>query len=329
MDRPLAIRSHWHYVDYEQFVRGTRESTLQLPEFKEWVPAAVMDEAKKLYVEISSQDGSGTEIDLLLRLISDERMRSVWQELYKKKRVNYKSTDEFLHPIHVRKALIAASLRRQAAALRKRGDKSNNAIAKKSKEVLAKGWESEASLLEKETCDLLANTSWSEQDLGAQVFLWQTYHTARDIKPAFLADIKVEVNTLRQAAGQLRELSTTLQSFRIECDALHQIASRCDFEAQNRDRDPTIDDPWIITRKRNDARIRMFVAYMSIIMQQLFEKTETVDAAARESMRRRQLPRVGAVQLYGSIATIVNVVFQRADMTGDRVREMVRSAAGD
>ena len=69
---------------------------------------------------------------------------------------------------------------------------------------------------------------------------------------------------------------------------------------------PGIDDPWIITRRRGrefDPKIRTFI--FSLPTEVLFDKP-----------------------LYGTIAQITNVVFHRTDMTGSKVREMVRLPPG-
>jgi|HubBroStandDraft_6_1064221.scaffolds.fasta_scaffold680096_2 hypothetical protein len=224
-------------------------------------------------------------------------MKSVWTELYKKKRVHHKPTDEFVNPIFVRKASIAAWLRQDASTLRKKGGPRGK--------LDADIWDAEATLLEKEAYDPLAHTPWTEQDLGVQLFLWRIYHAALEPKPVFLSDIKAEVDALRNAAEQLRAQAEVLQSLHIECAALQEIAANCDSEARLRDRDPKIDDPWIISRRVHDAELRTFVAILSVITEQLCKKT-----------------------LYGTIATIANVVFSRNDMTGSKVREMLRSPPG-
>jgi hypothetical protein len=297
MDKPLVSRRPWHYVEYSAFVAGTTASALPPPPFKISEHSAIIDEARKLYAETVNQKDPAKAVELLSKLITDPRMKSVWTELYKKKRVNYKPTGKFVNPIYVTYASIAAWLRQHASTLRKKGgaqDKFHAFIS-----------DAEATLLEKETYDPLAHTPWTEQDLGVQLFLWQIYHAALDPKPVFLSDIKAEVDALRNAAEQLRAQAEVLQSLNIECAALQQIAANCDSEARLRDRDPKIDDPWIISRRVHDPELRTFAAVLSVVTDQLCKKT-----------------------LYGTIATIANVVFSRTDTTGSKVREMLRSPPG-
>ncbi len=258
---------------------------------------AIIDEARKLYAESLNQKDPAKAVELLSKLITDPRMKSVWTELYKKKRVNHKPTDEFVNPIFVKNASIAVWLRHHASTLRKKGGAQDK--------LHADTLDAEATLLEKKTYDPLAHTPWTEQDLGVQLFLWHIYHAALEPKPVFLSDIKAEVDALRNAAEQLRAQAKVLQSLHIECAALQQIASDCDSEARLRDRDPKTDDPWIIVRRVNDAQLRTFVATLSVVTEQLCRNA-----------------------LYGTIATIANVVFSRTDMTGSKVREMLRSPPG-
>jgi hypothetical protein len=297
MDKPLVSRRPWRYVEYTSFVEGTCASTLPPPPFEMAGREAIIDEARKLYAESLNQKDPAKAVELLSKLITDPRMKSVWTELYKKKRVHHKPTDEFVNPIFVRNASIAAWLRQHASTLRKKSGAQDA--------LHADTLDAEARLLEKKTSDPLARTPWTEQELGVQLFLWHIYHATLEPKPVFLSDIKAEVNALRHAAEQLRAQAEVLQSLHIECAALQQIAANCDSEARLRDRDPKTDDPWIISRRVHDAQLRTFVATLSIITDQLCKKT-----------------------LYGTIATIANVVFSRNDVTGSTVREMLRSPPG-
>jgi len=122
MNRPLLKRSPWHYAEYEDFVEGTNTSTLPPLSFESLRPA-VVEEAKKLYAESVTQKDPCRAVELLNRLVFDKRMDSVWAELYKKTRDDdYKATDEFVNPIYVTQASIAASLRKRASDLAERGE---------------------------------------------------------------------------------------------------------------------------------------------------------------------------------------------------------------
>ena len=73
---------------------------LELPN---WLPGPVAEEAQRIYDDIRQYDRkryprlftASEQINVLLRLASDQRMKKVWNELRKKKR---KRPPEFLHP---------------------------------------------------------------------------------------------------------------------------------------------------------------------------------------------------------------------------------------
>jgi hypothetical protein len=268
MDKPLVSRRQWHYVEYTYFIEGTHASTLPPPPFATSLSAiafpAVLDEAQKLYAESANQKDPAKAVELLSKLITDPRMKCVWTELYKKQSDDNEATGVFVNPIYVTHRSKAGPLRLRESALRKTGGAENL--------IHAKVLEAELTLLEKETYDplahTLAHTSWTEQDFGVQLFLWQIYHAALDPKPVFLSKLKAEVKALRKAANQLREQAVTLQSLRIECGTLEQIASDCDWQARVRERNPKTDDPWIITRRvSRDPRRKTLVATLLVIME--------------------------------------------------------------
>jgi hypothetical protein len=289
-NRPILPRKHWFYMEYDDFVVLT--SNLPRLLYEPWVPAAVAEEFNKLYAESVSDDKSIKARELLDRLAFDPRMKRVWQELYKMKRVKHKSTEQFLHPICVTHYSMADLLRRRAATLSE---------GTPEEKMLERAYLAEAKFHEKQTFDPLTNTRWTEQDLGVQRFLWRIYHSDKKIEPIFLSEIKAEVAALRQAAERLRAEVATLQSLGIRCDGLEQIASECDAAARTRDRDPKVEDPWIITRKRGDPICRTLV----------------VDIAGTTEGNL-------GTALNGIIAIIANVCLDRADLTGTKVRDMLR-----
>jgi hypothetical protein len=264
---------------------------LSLPTIESWVPEAVADAAERLHAELAAESKSDG-LAVLSRLVSDPRMKLVWGELYKKKRDSkYQTTEEFLYPARVTSASWAAIHRRQ---LRKIGGKLN---------------ESEDRLLEAEgtfeesAADFPTDTRWSEQDRAVQIFLYHACHSAVDIQPVFLAGIQAKVKELRKVSESLQEQAVILQSFGMNGDArkLGEVAADCDDEAWNLEPNkPRADDPWIITRDRGDPKLRTFVVDLSISTHLLFGKS-----------------------LYGQLATVANVVFNRDDMTGAKVREWI------
>jgi hypothetical protein len=299
MGKPLAIRRFWHYVEYASFVERTDASTRPPPPFVTSappnVPPAVLDEALKIYAESENQNDPAKAKDLISKLVSDPRMNSVWKELYRKTTSDDKNPiSDFVNPIYVKKASIAAALRRRASELR-----ANTLNKKVFREAAI--LDAEAKLCDEDGYDPLAHTPWPEQDLGVQLFLWQTYHAALDPKPEYLSEIKAEVKALRKAAQQLRAQAVKLQSLRIKCDTLEQIASDCDRQARSRDVNPRTDNPWVISRRvYSNPEQKTFVAILSGITGRMCGKA-----------------------MSGTIATITNVVFG-TDMEAKNIREMLR-----
>jgi hypothetical protein len=293
MDQPLRRRRPWHYIDYETFVRGTDASTMPPPPYDTWAPPAVLDEAKKLYAETRCQTNPSKALTILCKLISDKRMNTVWNELYRNDNIDSKNKEQFLHPIYMYNDSKAANLRHRISDLRKtsfdRDVLRHNNVLKV-----------EAKRLENETVDLLAHAPWSEQDLGVQLFLWRIYHAALSVKPVFKAD----VNKLRKAATQLRHQAKLLKALHIECDALEQVAQKCIQEGVSRSLDPKIDNPWNIIREKRDPKIKTFVMSLSVITDSLCRTT-----------------------LYGSITTITNVLYDHAKLDREQVINMLRARA--
>ena len=275
--------------------------------FATWVPAALREEAERLYAKLTTEKNSTEAFKSLSRLVSDARMQGVWRELYKKKRLNDQATNEFVHPACVTSASKAAVQRQQARELRKKGGAKNESDAK-SWEAAAALLESEAALLENEG-DPAADSKWSEQDRAAQHFFNHVYRAALDSVPVFLSDIHAKIEKLRRVAESLEKQAAKLESLGMNAKAqsLREVASNCDDEAGNLDsrRLEPGDDPWIIARNRKDPKVRALVADLFIAARMCFGSS-----------------------LYGTLATVANVVLSRDDMTGPKVREMLRVAPG-
>jgi len=289
MLQPVAIRRRWYYVDYESFVRGTDASTLPPLEFEDWVPAAVRDEARKIQAEISRQKDPMRAASLLSRLTSNTRMKAVWAEFNKRKRDNYKSTDEYVNRMYMTNASRAPRLRKQASWIRDHG-------LNKYK-IDAIFMDLEAKQLEQSSYDPLLHTPWTEQDLGMQFLFWKAHDAALDIKLYFKRDIPL----LRQAAEQLRELAVKLQPLHVDCGVLSEVAIRCDNGANIRDVDPTEENSFVMVREASDPVLRTYAVDLSNVTMSLCGKI-----------------------MYSTIANFANVVLDREDITGAGIREILR-----
>jgi hypothetical protein len=286
MVQPVAIRRRWYYIDYESFVRGADASTLPPLEFEDWVPEAVRDEARKIQAEASSQKDPVKAANLLSRLTSNTRMKTVWAEFYKKKRVN---PDRYVNRMYMTNASRAPRLRKEASWIRDHGPNRHK--------IDSFFMDLEAEQLERSSYDPLLHTPWTEQDLGIQFFFWKAHDAALDIKLYFKRDISI----LRQAAEQLRELAVKLQPLHVDCGVLSEVAVRCDNAANMRDVDPKEENPIVMVREASDPELRTYAVELSGVTTWLCGKI-----------------------MYSTIANVANVVLDREDITGAGIREILR-----
>ncbi len=266
--------------------------------FPDWIPRAVIDKAEQLRAGISTEENPTEALEVWSRLVLDARMKRVWQELYKKKRIGHQASEEFFYPACVTNKSFAARDRRRASELRKKGGPEN---------------EKEANLLEAEAAVVESindpPSKWIEQDRAVQLFLYHAYKQALDHELVFLSDLEDKARKVQEIAKRLRCDGATLSSLGMKREArkLQKIASDCDDEALNmlptRERDGSLsDDPWIITRRRGDLKVRTFVTSFSIPVQSMF-----------------------GTSLYSTVATVTNVALDGQNLTGPKVREMLRT----
>jgi hypothetical protein len=231
-------------------------------------------------------------LSALSRLISDPRMKVVWREFKKRD----KATKEFLHPARVTNASRATICRQRANELLKLGGSANETEARLLKD--------DAATLEKSEDLMPMDPRWSEQDHATQIFFRRACYAAINIEPIFFSDIRAKIDELRGASQTLRAEATKIQRLGLEGVAreLLEVADFCDDEAWNlRPEQPSpngrrADDPWIISRNRGDPKVRAFVADLLMETERLFGKS-----------------------LYGTLARTANVVFNRKDITYQRV----------
>ena len=195
-------------------------------------------------------------------------------------------------------ASAAARNRRRALELREKG----GSVSERQADQL----EAEAALYEREN-DQSPDPTF-EQDRAVQLLFRNAYQSALNPQPIFASDLRSNIRKLGDAAKQLRKISSVLSSLELtdEAQQLKTIAGACVDQATDvletlHAHEQEGDDPWIITRKKGNIELRLFVADMMITTIMLFEK-----------------------ELYGTIANIANAVFERDDVTGATVREMLR-----
>ncbi len=281
-------------------------NTTPILRFPDWAPLPVVDEAKRLFANISAQTDQAKATEVLKRLTSDPDMKRAWAELYKKKRFNNEPTDDFLHPACVKDTAVATKHEEQARRLRKKG----GAINERDANLL----DAEAAILRSER--ELESTEWSDQDLAAQFILRHAFWAALYSRPVFKSDLMACKQELRSIADRLRTGAENLRFFKEDkkdlfAARLDEIASDCEQEALNvlpeRVSDggiysPQADDPWIVERRIGDVNLAAFVVDVAGRVRDMFGKT-----------------------LNGTIATVANVALGRKDVRGQTVREILRN----
>ena len=259
---------------------------------------AVADIAEQIRLMLAEEQDSAQALKVWSRLVSDPRMDLVWRELYKRRKG---SRNEFVYPGRVGNKSIAAGLQQRASEIRNKGD----TLSEQERDLL-KVLEYEVRYLNKKK-DAFADARWNEQDRAVQIFFRHTYKAAIHRELILLSDLEAKAKKARDTAIALRnqaEIKSALGS-KDEARTLRDMADDYDGEAlrilPDSDFRPGVDDPWIVTRRRGNFELRTFLADLMICNETLFGKP-----------------------LWGTIATIANVVFDRRDITRSKVREMFR-----
>jgi hypothetical protein len=264
---------------------GCGTNTLELPD---WLPPAVKEKVSSIYTNMSDQAEATDQIDLLFRLARDPRMKNVWNELYKKTRLPEENTERFVHRPFFWGIGCAKALRLKAAEFRVPPDESVENIERLDEDI--------GTLLiniPKEPTDLQ-----ERQDLAVQYFFHHAYLTALVDSPVLTF---VEMERLYKerelSARRLRTEADKLRSFgmKVEAKELTRIALECEKNTSY------LYNVWILYRQRTDNRLRGYVLTLAELNKQLF-----------------------TTPLYGTLATITNVAFNRTKITGQQVREMLR-----
>jgi hypothetical protein len=149
-----------------------------------------------------------------------------------------------------------------------------------------------------------ADSRWSEQDRAVQWFFYQIYKNAIDNKPIIRSDLEDIRTRLRKIAEQLRRVAETVKSLGLQVAAeLENVVNTCESKAKSIVPSRN-DDPWVFERKLGDEHLRTFVIHTCGAARLLFGQN-----------------------LYGTVATIANVVFDPNVAVGAaRVREIIRAS---
>jgi hypothetical protein len=256
-----------------------------------WLPPAVKERVCGIYADVCDDDGSANQIDLLMRLARDLRMQNVWAELYKKKRSPEYNIDKFVHSPFFWDIGVRKAWRLKMAGFRRPPDGSPEEIEE---------------LLENIARSLIAipkepTNPYERQDLAIQYFFHHVYVTALVDSPVLTrAEVKNTHAERKSSARRLRTESKKLRAWgmKVEARELMRIAIQCEKEIN------FMYNRWIVDRQRSDNRLRGYLLTLAELNKLLF-----------------------GTPMYGTLATIANVVFNRtkgSEITGSQVHEMLR-----
>jgi hypothetical protein len=275
--------------------RKRRHQAIRIPD---WVPQPVGQLAQIMYQNASKKE---QEITLLCRLTTDTRMKKVWGELVRKKRSRHKKTDEFIHPATYGPrfwSLEAKSIQRRANKYRELGGKDNLQEAKRieTNAMLAELADSHT------VFSRLALSNLTPQS-QALVFLFHTVMRLAQPTPR----PKITMFEARKVVRRFRKMAEMVRADATQQQCVGSFQARQLLEAafaydELADQAAGIlQDPLLGKRKpRGDSRLKGLVVGLTFATRGIF-----------------------GAPLYGTVATLANVVLDRRDLTDDKVRKMV------
>jgi hypothetical protein len=266
-----------------------------------WLPRPVAKVVPKIRQQALGRSYRPEALDVLRRLVCDPRMQTVWHELYRAHPGGKRN--DFLHRA-ITKALdpcpdLAKFSRDRARMLHEAGGPTDIDQARAFEE-LANG------------CDLIGPRLFetfrkrgarTHQDLAAVLFFDKAFRYAIDDVRVFTpSEIELARRVPNWVAERLEHDAAILRNFGLEESealSLERLAAKCRTRALLVKPEPH--DPLLVRRHRADSNLRGYVISLTAANRKVFGKP-----------------------LLGTVATTTNVAFGRTDMTGERVRQMVR-----
>ena len=202
---------------------------------------ALCEQATALWLRLPTEKDPPKAQRLLEQLITNQNMKSVWDEIYRTKRGKRR---QFFNPARLTNELKAAALREKARELRK------NAGEKDVEDATFLDFE--ATLIER-LPELKASGAWSEQDIAARHFLARAYRIALDPQPEILCDVQSKVDKLRSISRRLRDLAREIELmgeyvFPYYADKIEDVADDCEDDAKALTPN-LVNSPWLIVRE--------------------------------------------------------------------------------
>jgi hypothetical protein len=281
------------------------DDVLKVPD---WVPARVARLAHLMHEDATKRRADAESIELVRRLTCDPRMKRVWNELLRRKRANYRTTEAFLHPVRSGPQTFWT---REARARRRRAEELRT-LANGGARAEVKKLETWALLSE------LGRTTFSgshifsgydgpeidRQQLQALAFLFHEAFTLALQKPQPMS--RTDAQTARSLYLSMAE---RIAGDNTERESLHGFPDErlseaaCAYLELADEMAPAPGSPLLVDRKheRNEF-IKGFVLEFASTTTEIFGEA-----------------------LFRTVATFANVALNRDDLTGQQVRKLVAS----
>ena len=276
--------------------------------FPEWTPPCIRDLAQLLYNKRhkarakDKKKARAKDKKIFYRLTLDPRnprMKRVWDELLKKKRLKDRKTEQYLHPTATSDggkrfwSFRARSLQSRAEELRKRGEGPE-----------ADRVQVRAILVEMEVPNIfsrLQRAKFEPQEQGLIFLFYTAFKFAQETPQS------VSVAEERKAAGRFRAMAKTIRADAAEEQRVrgyfdHRLLDAAfAYEELADDAVGPLGTAVLVSRKpRSEPRLKGFVMALASTTQVLF-----------------------GAPLCGTVATLTNVALERSDITDDKVRKIL------
>jgi hypothetical protein len=249
--------------------------------FPEWVPQCIQDLVQILYND-ANRHNCTKDVEILDRLTLDPRMKRVWDELLKKKRLNYRKTEQYVHPMASYDepkrfwSFAARSLQSRAEERRKRGE------GLEADRVLMR-----AAVLEMEVPNIfnrLHPAKLAPQERGVIFLFYTAFKFAQEMPQ--LVSVAEARKAFRAMAKTIRaDVATQKQRMRGYFD----LDAACAHEELADDAVGSLGTVILVSRKaRSEPRLKGFVMVLASTTKELF-----------------------GVPLYRTVATLTNVAPQQ------------------
>jgi len=228
-----------------------------LPHAPDWVPRRVADHAERIYQRLLEEGAPDEHCQALLRLLTDDRMKTVWGTLQRRRRDSgYTQDDDRPYEFPAVGVMQEyENRRRQREGM--------------AKEMRERGFDAQTEMISGSMPHQLSAEE-AQQEGMAQLLYLAVFAVRFGIRALTLADAQASLVPLQDTARALRESATILRRHGLDLGA-----EAADYAAQQAEQfivhvAPEADDPLIIERNRGDATVRGVTISVGEKLRELF-----------------------------------------------------------